>query len=153
MPYHIDQSGKVEDTHKDTILALADAEFSYAIKITSKTKRALQAYFRSAGEPRLFVYKIFAFGVFALINAYNMKLKSVVVDQEYTGKEKLIGDMLLRLADTFEIGKRITIEFGHIGKSSPAHLRAYLVATRKHIEDKRLGVVEIKKIASCLSPE
>ena len=40
MPHHIDQSGKIEDTHKDTILALAGDDFSYALGVVEIKKIA-----------------------------------------------------------------------------------------------------------------
>lgn len=151
--FEIDQSGKVEYTSKDTILSLANKDFSYTIKITARAKRELQTYFRSAGEPILFVYKTFAAGIFILLNAFNMKIKNVVIDKEYPGNENIIGEMLIRLLRAFDIGSRIKIDFKQIGKSSPAHISAYNTATRRQIEDRRVGFLEIKKIASSLSPE
>ena len=151
MKYQVDQSGKIEDTSTDTILAVANEGFAYTLKIPTKVKRELQTYFRDAGEPKLFIYKTFAVGLFSLLNAYNMKIESVEIDKEYPGHEELIGNMLKTLFKVFGVGSRISYSFGLVGKSSPAHDAAYKVTAKKEKEDKRLGVAEIKQIASCLS--
>ena len=49
MIYKIDQSGKVEEISKDTVLAISNGH-SFAIKITSKTKIALKQMFSKSGR-------------------------------------------------------------------------------------------------------
>jgi hypothetical protein len=80
-----------------------------------------------------------------------VRIGSVEIDQEYPGHEELIEGLLKTLFKTFGVGSRINLAFGLIGKSSPAHDAAYKVTARKKREDKRSGVIEIKKTASCLS--
>ncbi len=151
MKYQVDQSRKIENTSEGTIIAVANEDFAYTLKIPAKVKRELQTHFRSVGEPTLFIYKTFAAGLFILLNAYNMKINSVEIDKEYPGHEELIGSMLKTLFKSFGVGSRINLAFGLVGKSSPAHDAAYKVTARKERENKRLGVIEIKKIVSCLS--
>lgn len=104
MKYQIDQSGKIEQTNQDTVLAITGKDISYCIKITSKTKRQLQEYFRSIGQPNLFIYKSFTAAVYLLLNTFNMRVSQVEIDREYPGQEKLIEVMLLKLFEIFEIG-------------------------------------------------
>ena len=137
MKYQIDQSGKIEDTSKDTILAVANEDFAYTLKIPARVKRELQIYFRSIGEPKLFVYKTFTAGLFILLNAYNVKIDSVEIDREYSGHEELIGGMLKMLFKIFGVGSRINYSFQLVGKSSPAHDAAYKVTAGKEREDRR----------------
>jgi hypothetical protein len=153
MEYQVDQSGKIEDTSKDTVLAVASNDFHYTLKLSSKAKREVQNFYRDTGQSKTFIYQTFAICLFSLLNAYNMKIKAVVIDKEYPGHEELIGKMLTKLFKIFEVGSRITFSFGLIGKKSPAHAVAHDVATRRKQEDKRVGVIEIKKIASYLSPD
>ena len=153
MKYQVDQSGKIEDTNKDTVLAVASNDFQYTLKVPSKVKREIQNFCREDGQSKLFVYKTFTVCLFSLLNAYNMKISSVIIDKEYPGHEGLIGEMLTNLFEIFEIGSRITFSFGLIGKESPAHTIAHDVATGRKREDKRMGATEIKKIASYLSPD
>src|SRR3989344_6081758 len=115
MTYQIDQSGKIEDTAKDTVLALAKKDHSYTIRILARENRKLQQYFKDQREPKLFIYKTFAAGVFILLNTFNMEISSVTIDREYIGHERLISDMLRKLFKIFGIGNRITISFGLIG--------------------------------------
>ena len=153
MSYQIDQSGKIEDTSKDTVLALAGKNIVYSIRILAKSKRQLQIFFADRKEPKLFVYKTFSVGVFILLNAYNMNISSAIIDREYIGHEQLLSTMINKLLHRFDIGSRIKVSFGTIGKKSPAHILAYNVATRKQRENRRVSGEEIKKIVSYLSPE
>lgn len=149
--FQIDQSGKIEDTGDDTILALAGGDFSYTLKITRKVKREVQQYFRKQGEPSLFVYKTFAVGVFILLNAYNARIDSVTIDREYPGHERPLSEMLNRLFVLYGVCNKLFYSFSLIGKTSVAHAAAHKVFTRRLGEDKRLECFEIKKIASYLS--
>lgn len=51
MQIEIDQSGKIEDTSKDTVLALSNGT-QFSIKISRNIKRELQNIFRKNKEPR-----------------------------------------------------------------------------------------------------
>jgi hypothetical protein len=115
--YQIDQSGKVEQTSKDTVLCLANNEWD-AIIIKAKTKRQIQEIFRRNGQPRNFVLFTFCAGLAILIER-NLNAGRIVIDREYYGKEaiikKLIGEM------SYVIRDKVNIDFGLIGKLSKAH--------------------------------
>jgi len=128
--YQIDQSGKIENTAKDTIICLANGTWD-AVKISAKVKRKVQEIFRRRGEPRKFVLLTFCAGL-ALLLKRNQKVGRVVIDKEYFGKEpvirKLLDKMLVGLSDP-------VIEFGLVGKHSSAHLLGREVALgRKKIK-------------------
>lgn len=89
MQYQIDQSGKIEDTSKNTVLALANSK-SFSVLITAKCKRQLQDVFRRRGQNRIFVYWTFAAGVALLLKDQLKAVNEVIIDEEYTGKDKLI---------------------------------------------------------------
>ena len=72
MKIEIDQSGRIEETNRDTILALP-SDISFSIKINRRTKRKLLEYFRRQGKPRLFTIKVFSAGLYFLIAKYYKK--------------------------------------------------------------------------------
>jgi len=63
MKIEIDQSGKIEDTSKNTIIAFSNGKFK-SIFISAREKRELQKFFRRIGKPRIFVYRVFAILIF-----------------------------------------------------------------------------------------
>jgi len=54
MKYEVDQSGRIEETNRHTIIAIANKEYSYAVKIDSKLKRIIQRKFQKIGKPKMF---------------------------------------------------------------------------------------------------
>lgn len=88
MPKQIDQSGKIEQTNKDTILCLSNDDWD-AIKISAKTKRQLQEIFRRNGQNRNFVLFTFSAGLAILIDR-NSRLHHLIIDREYYGHEAVI---------------------------------------------------------------
>lgn len=58
MNYQIDQSGKIEQTNKDTVLAAANEE-NKAVILPVKEKRRLQEWFRQIGLPEVFIDAVF----------------------------------------------------------------------------------------------
>ena len=80
MKIEIDQSGKIENTSKDTVIAFSDG-IRKAIRISSNDKREIQAIFRRIGKPRIFIYKLFAILIFLLIRDHLKELDEVVIDE------------------------------------------------------------------------
>ena len=58
MRIEIDQSIKVEQTGKDTVLGVAN-DISCAVVLPGKVKRKLQEEFRRSGRPRLFINRLY----------------------------------------------------------------------------------------------
>lgn len=148
MIYQIDQSHKIEQTEKDTILALSnDVQFSVVLK--AKDKRAIQREFRQRGEPRNFI--LFTF---SLLLVYLLKQiepgKRVVIDLEYKGSENIIHDRLIEYSRRFRINiDCLQISFRSVGKESPAHRYAARIATKK---EKPNLIVEKKELIKILFP-
>ena len=146
MKIEIDQSGKIEDTSKNTIIAFSNAKIK-SIFISAREKRELQKFFRRIGKPRIFVYRVFAILTFLLIKSDLQEIQDIIIDQEYTGKSALIKNFLLQ-----EIKKvnpsfsRANIDFQQIGKKSRAHFLAYGVAIGKRNADIEVGAKEIFKM-------
>lgn len=121
MRIEIDQSGKIEDTHKLTVLAYSN-KISKSILITARDKQAIQKYYRSVGQPKIFVYKLFAVLIYVLIEDKLPKINQVIIDKEYLGYEKLIRSFILEIIKKKKrkINKEL-FQFNLIGKKSKAH--------------------------------
>lgn len=132
MRIEIDQSGKVEDTNRLTVVAFCNGK-TKSLKISAIEKRKVLATMKSWGYPKhSFVYKTFAGLVFLLIK--NEKASEVVIDKEYVGNEPTIKVILLQLFQKYNI-KPPTIAFGNIGKKSMAHEIAIIVFRNKRRAD------------------
>lgn len=51
MKYEVDQSGRIEETNRLTIISIANNDYSYSVKIDSKIKKLLQDKFKRLGKP------------------------------------------------------------------------------------------------------
>ena len=127
MRIEIDQSGKIENTHKPTVVAYSN-KISKSILITSRDKQSIQKYYRTIGQPKIFVYKLFAVLIYVLIEDRLTKIDQIIIDKECLGYEKLIRSFILEIA---EKKKRKTnkdiFKFHLIGKKSKAHKLALKV--------------------------
>ena len=140
MTYQIDQSGKVEDTNKLTVVAYANGKIK-SVKIGSVEKQKLLTAMRTLDHPkRNYVYKIFAALIYFLLA--DESVDSVVIDHEYTGHEESIIGILTQLLH--KNSKNIpTIRFGYVGKSSPAHQAALDVFRDKKEADIIVNAKEV----------
>lgn len=127
MKYQIDQSGKIEDTAKHTVIAYSNDEIG-AVLLPASEKRKLQNMFRLVGKPQIFIYLVFAALISILISS---KLKQTVnpifiIDIEYPSHDKTIHSMI----EIFT-GNKLQVRWQPIGKSSKAHDIAYKVFKKK----------------------
>lgn len=143
MDIEIDQSGKIENTSKNTIIAFSNNIFG-SIFISAQNKREIQKVFRNAGRSRMFVYKLFAILIFLLVGKHLGNIDQIIIDDEYPGKGYLIKNFLFqeiqKINPSFS-ADNITIKI--IGKKSRAHYVAYGVAIGKKLPDKRVNIKEI----------
>lgn len=130
MKYQIDQSGKIEQTNKNTVLAAANHQ-SKAVTLPAKDKRKLQELFRKNNKPQLFIDAVFAVLLYLLIKELNHAGR-IEVDTEYPGHTRIIEHMLKQLTN-----KELTISWALIGKTSKAHDIGYKIYKKKL----QLGVV------------
>lgn len=146
MKIEIDQSGKIENTNKNTIIAFSNGKFK-SVFISAKEKREIQKFFRRIGKPNIFIYKVFAVLVFLLIKSDLKVVDNIIIDEEYPGKSSLIKNLLLqeirRIKPDFD---RENIIFQRIGKKSRAHFLAYGVAVGKKKADIEVGAREILRM-------
>src|SRR5260221_7538022 len=91
----IDQSGRIEFTSQDTILAFANG-INYSILIPSQVKQRciqnLRRRYHKLKEPYL---KMFVVGLFILLRNRTKQLDMVIIDTEFKGLDGVIRGMLL----------------------------------------------------------
>lgn len=135
MNIEIDQSGKIENTNVDTLIAYANHK-QRSILLPAEEKRIIQRIYRDAGKPHMFVYRTFALLIFLLIRDCLEQIQGITIDDEYPGWHFLIKNFLLQqirtVAPDFD---KHSINFQCIGKKSPAHHKAYTTFTKKQTPD------------------
>lgn len=120
MAVEVDQSGKVEETAKSTVLAFSNGTRG-SLLFSSKDKRIVQQIYRSLGKPRMFTIQVFSALVYLLMEKYNLFGKTVELDEEYKGQDLLIKSYLTQLANKRCCKKAVCVNFRRIGKRSNAH--------------------------------
>lgn len=123
MIYKVDQSGKIEYTSHNTVIAFSNGK-KKAIIIKAKDKRILQKRFREAEKGQIFTFRLFSLLIFFLLK--DEKFQELVIDIEYPGRGDLIKNYLLH--DFKRAGRKIdpaNIRFQQIGKNCEAHWHGY----------------------------
>lgn len=135
MSYQIDQSGKIEQTNKNTVIALSNSIHATII-LKAKDKRDLEDIYRRAGKPKVFSIQVFSALTYLLLEKSQIESGIVYIDKEYPGHENLIKSYVTQL-----ISKRSKVKidpedirFKLVGKTSNAHLLGYK-AFKKGIAD------------------
>jgi hypothetical protein len=121
----VDQSGRIEETNRDTVLAFSDG-IQFSVLIPSRVKQDCLRALRLQGiKGNLFYIQFFAIGLFYLLRGHIEKIDRVTIDREYLGHEGQIKDYLINCL--FRSGLMIDsykIEFSHIGEHPPVHTLA-----------------------------
>lgn len=133
MRVEVDQSGRIEQLDTDTVIAYANGKAS-AVFVTAGTKRKIIQFLKrkTLVSSRTLPSLVFSTCLFMLVSELNEPI-TLVIDEEYSGKEKVIKKTLDRLA--FKFPKKylkITVRFDRIGKLSPAHRLAWKVHRSKN---------------------
>lgn len=145
MKVEVNQSNKIEQTNKDTIIGLANDK-SFTILIKAKIKRKLQEEFRKQGKPRLFVYRTFIGGAVLLLKYAQIKnLSQIVIDEEYYGKDRVLRSIFLEMWSRY-FTKVPEITFDKIGKKSKVHNICYLAMKGKDKIGRVIRFEEIKRL-------
>ncbi len=134
MRIEIDQSGRIEETNRDTVIAFSNGE-QFSVRIPARVKRQLLDVFRQRGRPKVFKYKVFALGVVLLLHKSKISPKnlSLIIDHEYPGHENSIKDIIWS-----KFGSEVEVDFKSIGKNSPAHEIAYYTYKKEQKENIKL---------------
>ncbi len=126
MAIEVDQSGKIEQLDTTTVVACAN-DVSSVICIKASEKRLLFVRLHTSlvkKTDRLAV--IFAVLVFLLLRTLKKLPSTIVLDEEYTGKDATVCETLEKLLLRHQKGKwNGSIRVQQIGKHSPAHLLAW----------------------------
>jgi len=143
MIYYIDQSGKVEDTNKITIIAYANGKVK-SIKIGAGEKQKLVSVMRTLdNSKKTYIFKVFAGLIFLLLSSE--RPERIEIDREYPGHESTIKLILIQL---FSKHKRKLPEIGfmEIGKQNEAHKTAISVFRKKMKPDIIAKAEEVLKV-------
>lgn len=147
--YQIDQSGKIEQTNKVTILAIANGK-TFSVLLKAKDKRLLQDIFRTLfNKQRQYIYEVFSALVYILLSTVSPQVRTII-DKEYPGQESLIKLLILKYYADHDQTAPENIEFGLVGKSSPAHNAAYKVFKKKA---KPTKIVTFEEVLEIIFPE
>lgn len=132
MTVEIDQSGKFEQLNTHTVIACANGK-SNAIWISAAVKRNLVQRLRKSLIPRKDLLPIlFTVSVFILLENLDTFPHTIIVDEEYTGKEEIIEESLRKLlVDKSRKEWQGQIQFKQVGKQSPAHKLAWKIHRAK----------------------
>ncbi len=135
----VDISGRIENTSKNTFFAFSNHK-NRCIKLSSESKRKIIDKLRRAGKiGKSFYLQIYISGLFILLKDF-VGDKNIVIDIEYISHEREIKQQLLNRFRNSKVDfDSNRINFGHVGKNSPAHNLAI-----KHYRNKRISVEEIK---------
>lgn len=146
MHIEVDQSGKVEDTATDTVIAFSNEE-KRAILIPATVKRNCLQELRQGGKTGKSIYRrMFVVGLLFLLKNSIKKGDLVTIDIEYTGHSRSIKEHLLNLlADTGVKPDPDSIRFERIGRKSPAHDKAYYTHRGDLDTDKIISEEELLK--------
>ena len=143
MKIEIDQSGKMEDTSKDTVLAFSNHEH-YAILVDRRVKQNIYSKIK---KRKILQIRLFVIGIYILLKdqLYNKAL--IIVDEEYQGNEVLIKGLLLDLIrkDLPNFDHNI-IRFERVSKASNAHKLALSIFRKKLKPNKSITEKEIIKL-------
>ena len=147
MHIEVDQSGKIEDTATDTVLAFSNAE-DFAILIPAEVKRACIQELRRRGRRGKSLYRrVFVVGLFLLLKDHIQMCSLVTIDVEYTGQNAMIKGQLLNLLRGAGISvetERIRFDLIHRRrKRPPVHDKAYNTHRGKQKPDRVIALRDL----------
>lgn len=130
MHVEVDQSGRIDQTNKPTVLAMANGDH-YSVRVSAVEKRKiLQALRRQKPRWSTALINVFVFStlLFFLLKERIKKITLAVIDEEFTGHEPLIKDRIMTLCRSQGIVVyKDQIAFKQVTKKSPSHKLAWRV--------------------------
>lgn len=124
MVVEVDQSGRVEDLAMGTAVAFSNGS-NGAVYISAGEKRQIVYLLKRNPHYSLNFAALF-FAILVFIVLENKEFPKIVIDEEYSGKEEFIKDVIVKYCKRFG-GKAPSVNFGNIGKLAPAHRLAWKV--------------------------
>lgn len=140
MKLDVDQSIRIEQLNRDSIIGLGNSVMQYAALVPRKVKRHFMEEMRRRGQPRQFPPTLFAVSIVASLQAGKIRPAVIVVDKEYDGYTMLIEAIITYCFP------EIQIEFRQIGRKSPAHLIAYEVFKKRREPDAVLSKANLQAL-------
>lgn len=147
MRVKVDQSSKLENTNKDTVIAYANSK-QKSLVIKAHDKREIQRFFREANKPTIYVFKTFAVLIYLLIRDDLSRIDGIEIDREYPGKEWLVKQYLLQLIRRYHHSATFdkeAIDFCLVGKRHGAHKLAIEVFRQKASPDLVVSYEDVAK--------
>ncbi|KKT92253.1 MAG: hypothetical protein A3E37_01010 [Candidatus Andersenbacteria bacterium RIFCSPHIGHO2_12_FULL_46_9] len=138
--FEVDQSGRVEELRRPTIIAIANNECAYALLMPAKMKRTLYEIYRTYGKPKRFGVEIFSKALIYTISQSSLNMHELIIDLEYPGYNEFISQSVSRHF------RKIYISFASIGKSSPAHKKAYFTYKTRLVPNSVINKSNIRHI-------
>ena len=121
MSVEIDQSGKIEQLNTPTTVGVAN-DIKLAIRISTSNKQRLLFRLRKSLIPRNDLYPIiFSILIYMILIKLTKMPTKIIIDEEYSGKEKLIENTIRKLLKRKSTKWNGDIFFKQIGKGSIAH--------------------------------
>lgn len=143
MRIEVDQSGKIEQLNKDSVIAFSNKN-QYSILISNEVKQ--EVYKSYKGRIKELIYRLFCIGLYYCLKDYIKEKELIVICCEYIGKENLIKSFLLDyLRKDYPAVDPKIIRFGKIGKNSNAHAVAIDVYRGSRRPNKILSLSEVEK--------
>ncbi len=143
MRIEVDQSGKIEQFNKDSVIAFSNKN-QYSVLIPKELKQEVFRLYK--GNVKELRYRLFCIGVYYCLKGYIKEKELITICCEYQGKENLIKSFLLEYLrrDCANIDSKI-IGFGRIGKNSNAHAVAIDVFRGNRMPNQILSLNEVEK--------
>ncbi len=143
----VDQSGRVEETNRDTVLAFSNGT-QYSVLIPARVKRDCLRALRLQGfKGNRFSLQVFTIGLFYLLKNHIKLVDRIMIDREYPGHEGRIKDNLInclyRAGIVIDSNK---IHFTYIGDHPPVHVLALSVFRKKIKPNVILTTEDIMKV-------
>ncbi len=125
MKVEIDQSGKLEQSQTDTIMAYSNGHKGILIVKSTIKQQIIKIMRYSPISQRDASMIWFAVVIFLLVKDLS-KNTTLIIDKEYPGREKIIEKTLSKLLQEYYNNRWSgSIRFQKIGKTSPAHIIAW----------------------------
>ena len=147
MRIEVDQSGKIEQTAVNTVLAFSDGE-QRTLLIPAQVKRQALVYLRGREKSRKSsVLLVFSAALFLLLKEIAEQITLVIIDREYEGHEATIRGRLLQLLREADLQVRAdAIAFGSVGRKSEAHYLAWRVHKGEISPDHQVTLSELLEV-------
>ena len=126
MDIEIDQSGRIEVLTVDTALGFSNKQQSAVLIPAIVKKQVSERLFAKGVRPKLVSIRMFAAGLYFLLEDYLPQIAMLTIDREFPGWEPEIRGLLLgHIRSRYARFPTESIAFGEIGKASRAHVVAW----------------------------